>query len=164
MAMPRQTYKQALTEKDKQEKKNKKTRGETAEKHRERRRGTAEPWHNMELEYIRNPKLDRLAVLVLRLDNRYLGMAFCEWLVRLLRTHFLIVLSCWWPLLHVFLCFAAITVLLMQNCPPLTVLKVIHQGKCHSQSDPHHALSIGDRSLQSLTMAPRHPCAHYLIR
>lgn len=51
-----------------------------------------------------------------------------------------------------------------QLSPSLAVLKVIHQGNCHSQSDPLHALSIGDRSLESLTMTPQQPFERYLIR
>lgn len=40
------------------------------------------------------------------------------------------------------------------GCPSLTVLKVIHQGRRHSQSDPRRALGIGDRSLKSPPVEP----------
>lgn len=51
------------------------------------------------------------------------------------------------------------------NLPlPVTVLKVIHQEKCHIPSHLHQAHSIGDRSLQSQTMAPNHSCMRSLIK
>lgn len=47
--------------------------------------------------------------------------------------------------------------------PSLNNLKVIHQGKCHSQSDLQRARSIGGTSLPWLTTAPRHPALCCLI-
>lgn len=48
--------------------------------------------------------------------------------------------------------------------PSLDVLKVIHQGKCHSQSDLQRARSIGGTSSPSLTTAPHHPAVCCLIK
>lgn len=61
-------------------------------------------------------------------------------------------------------CFISTTVYRLNLPLPLTVLKVIHQGKCHIQSHLHQAHSIGDRSLQSQTIAPNHSCMRSLIK